>query len=165
MKQVITLRVNGTEYTLAAEPNATLADVLREELRFTGVKKGCDDGECGACSVLLDKCKVIPSCTTLACEVQGHDITTVEGLKQGDQLHPVQQAFVDCFAVQCGFCTPGMIMATCALLMENDDPTEDEIRDYLRGNICRCTGHGKIIEAVQEAARNIRAAKEAVNNG
>ena len=87
MKQVITLRVNGTEYTLAAEPNATLADVLREELRFTGVKKGCDDGECGACSVLLDKCKVIPSCTTLACEVQGHDITTVEGLKQGDQLH------------------------------------------------------------------------------
>ena len=97
--------------------------------------------------------------------MQGHDITTVEGLKQGDQLHPVQQAFVDCFAVQCGFCTPGMIMATCALLMENDDPTEDEIRDYLRGNICRCTGYGKIIEAVQEAARNIRAAKEAVNNG
>jgi len=165
MKRIITLNVNGVDYTFGAEPNATLADVLREELRFTGVKKGCDDGECGACSVLLDGCKVIPSCTTLAVEVEGHKILTIEGLKKGDQLHPLQQAFVDCFAVQCGFCTPGMIMCACALLAENDDPTEAEIRDYMRGNICRCTGYGKIIQAVQEAARNIRTAKEAVENG
>lgn len=162
MKHIITLTVNGVDYTIGAEPNATLADILREELRFTGVKKGCDDGECGACSVLLDGCKVIPSCTTLAAEVQGHNIVTVEGLKKGDQLHPVQQAFIDCFAVQCGFCTPGMIMGVCALLSENEDPTEEEIRDYLRGNICRCTGYGKIIDAVHEAAANIRKAKEAV---
>lgn len=155
MKQVITLRVNGTEYTLAAEPNATLADVLREELRFTGVKKGCDDGECGACSVLLDKCKVIPSCTTLACEVQGHDITTVEGLKQGDQLHPVQQAFVDCFAVQCGFCTPGMIMSAKALLLKNPHPNRDEIKRALAGNVCRCTGYIPIVNAVSEAAERL----------
>ena len=148
MKQVITLRVNGTEYTLAAEPNATLADVLREELRFTGVKKGCDDGECGACSVLLDKCKVIPSCTTLACEVQGHDITTVEGLKQGDQLHPVQQAFVDCFAVQCGFCTPGIIMSAEALLRRKEYPTEEEVREALSGNLCRCGTHYSAVESV-----------------
>lgn len=165
MKHIITLNVNGVDYTFAAEPNATLADVLREELRFTGVKKGCDDGECGACSVLLDNCRVIPSCTTLACEVQDHRILTIEGMKQGNQLHPLQQAFVDCFAVQCGFCTPGMIMCACALLEENDDPTEEEIRDYMRGNICRCTGYGKIVEAVQEAARNIKKAKETVING
>jgi len=154
MKQRIELNVNGQKYEVFAEPNAMLADVLREDLRFTGVKKGCDDGDCGACSVLLDG-KVIPSCTTLACEVQGCEITTIEGVKQGNLLHPVQQAFVDCFALQCGFCTPGMVMAAISLLNENPHPTEAEIRDYLRGNICRCTGYTKIIEAVQTAAERM----------
>lgn len=161
MKKLITLNVNGTDYELAVENNATLVDVLREQLRLTGVKKGCDDGDCGACSVLCDG-KVIPSCTTLACEVEGCRIITIEGVKQGDQLHPVQQAFVDCFAIQCGFCTPGMILATIALLGENPDPTEDEIRDYLRGNICRCTGYTKIITAIRQAAEVLRG-KEAEN--
>ena len=154
MKQRIVLNVNGQDYETFAEPNAMLVDVLRDDLRFTGVKKGCDDGDCGACSVLLDG-KVIPSCTTLACEVQGHKIITIEGVKQGDQLHPVQQAFVDYFALQCGFCTPGMILATISLLAENPHPTEDEIRDYLRGNICRCTGYTKIIDAINQAAKMI----------
>lgn len=155
MKQRIVLNVNGADYEVFAEPNATLVEVLREELRFTGVKKGCDDGDCGACSVLYDGA-VIPSCTTLACEVQGGKILTIEGVRQGDQLHPVQQAFVDCFALQCGFCTPGMILATISLLAENPNPTEQEIRDYLRGNICRCTGYTKIIDAVKQAAAMIQ---------
>ena len=150
MKRILNLKVNGVDYSIAAEPNALLADVLREDLHLTGVKKGCNDGDCGACSVLCNG-KVIPSCTTLACEVEGQEIITIEGVKQGDQLHPVQQAFVDCFAIQCGFCTPGMVLAVIALLDENPDPTEDEIRDYLRGNICRCTGYTKIIKAVQQA--------------
>ncbi len=150
MKQIVNLKVNGIEYTLAEEPNATLVDVLREDIGLTGVKKGCDDGDCGACSVLCNG-TVIPSCTTLAVEVQGCEITTIEGLMKNGTLHPVQQAFVDCFAIQCGFCTPGMVMATVALLAENPDPTEEEIRDFLRGNICRCTGYTKIIDAVMEA--------------
>ena len=108
MKRIVQLTVNGIIHEIAVEPNAVLADVLREQLHLVGVKKGCDDGDCGACSVLCDG-KVIPSCTTLACEVEGKEITTIEGVKQGDELHPVQKAFIDCFAVQCGFCTPGMI--------------------------------------------------------
>lgn len=147
MKRIVNLKVNGVQHELAIEPNATLVDVLREQLRLVGVKKGCDDGDCGACGVLCDG-RIIPSCTTLACEVEGHEIVTIEGVKQGGNLHPVQQAFVDCFAVQCGFCTPGMILAVISLLDENPDPDEEEIRDYLRGNICRCTGYTKIIDAV-----------------
>lgn len=159
MKRIVTLNVNGVQYELAVEPNDILADVLREQLHLTGVKKGCDDGDCGACSVLCDG-KVIPSCTTLVCEVEGRKITTIEGVKQGGQLHPVQQAFVDCFAIQCGFCTPGMVMATIALLNENPDPTEEDIRDYLRGNICRCTGYTKIIDAVNQAKETLKQQKE-----
>lgn len=160
MKQVIRLNVNEITYEIAVEPNAVLADVLREELHLTGVKKGCDDGDCGACSILCDG-KVIPSCTTLACEVEGTKIITIEGVKQGNKLHPVQQAFIDCFAVQCGFCTPGMILAIIALLDENPDPTEEEMRDYLRGNICRCTGYTKIIDAVHEAKELLKQRREA----
>lgn len=159
MKRVVSLNVNGIDHELAVEPNAVLADVLREDLRLVGVKKGCDDGDCGACSVLCDG-KVIPSCTTLACEVEGTKIITIEGVKKGSQLHPVQQAFIDCFAVQCGFCTPGMILAIIALLDENPDPTEEEMRDYLRGNICRCTGYTKIIDAVNEAKELLKQQKE-----
>jgi carbon-monoxide dehydrogenase small subunit len=150
MRQIITLTVNGTEYSFVGDTTLTLADALREELRFTGVKKGCDDGDCGACGVLLDGA-IVPSCTYLAVAAQGSEITTIEGLSQGGSLHPVQQAFVDCFAIQCGFCTPGMVLATVALLAENPDPTEDEIREYLRGNICRCTGYVKIIDAINQA--------------
>ena len=155
MKRLVTLYVNGIQHELAVEPNAILADVLREQLRLTGVKKGCDDGDCGACSVLCDG-RVIPSCTTLACEVEGCAITTIEGVKQGGQLHPMQQAFVDCFAVQCGFCTPGMILAAIALLNDNPNPSEEEIRDYLRGNICRCTGYTKIVDAIRQAAEMMK---------
>lgn len=160
MKRIVDLNVNGIQYELAVEPNDVLADVLREQLHLTGVKKGCDDGDCGACGVLCDG-KIIPSCTTLACEVEGKKIVTIEGVKQGDQLHPVQQAFIECFAIQCGFCTPGMILATIALLNENPDPTEEEIRDYLRGNICRCTGYTKIIDAVFQAKEVLKKQKEA----
>ena len=159
MKRIVNLNVNGIAYELAVEPNAILADVLREQLHLTGVKKGCDDGDCGACSVLCEG-KVIPSCTTFVCEVDGMNITTIEGVKKGDCLHPVQQAFVDCFAIQCGFCTPGMVLAAIALLNENPDPNEEEIRDYLRGNICRCTGYTKIIDAVMEAKELLKKEKE-----
>lgn len=161
MKQILNLNVNGVQYEIAAEPNAILADVLREDLKLTGVKKGCDDGDCGACSVLCEG-KVIPSCTTLAFEVEGKKILTIEGVRQGTQLHPVQQAFIDCFAVQCGFCTPGMILAVISLLDENPDPDEEEIRDYLRGNICRCTGYTKIIDAVYQA-KKVMNGQEAAN--
>lgn len=161
MKQILKLNVNGVRYEVSAEPNAVLADVLREDLKLTGVKKGCDDGDCGACSVLCDG-KIIPSCTTLAFEVEDRKITTIEGVRQGTELHPVQQAFIDCFAVQCGFCTPGMILAVISLLDENPDPDEEEIRDYLRGNICRCTGYTKIIDAVNQAKKVING-QEAAN--
>lgn len=160
MKRIVNLNVNGLQYELAVEPNDILADVLREQLHLTGVKKGCDDGDCGACSVLCDG-KVIPSCTTLVCEVEGRKIITIEGVRQGADLHPVQQAFIDCFAIQCGFCTPGMVLASIALLEENPDPTEEEIRDYLRGNICRCTGYTKIIDAINQAKEVLKQQKEA----
>lgn len=155
MKQLMTLNVNGMDYTFAADPGATLVDVLREELGFTGVKKGCDDGDCGACTVLIDG-KARASCTTLAFEVQGTKITTIEGIKNGYELHPVQRAFIDAFALQCGYCTPGMILSVISLLNENPDPSEEEIRDYLRGNLCRCTGYSKIIDAVDLAKRYIK---------
>ena len=155
MKQIMQFNINGQDYEIAAEADLTLVDLLREELGMTGVKKGCNDGDCGACTVLVDG-KAVASCTTLAVTVQGRKILTVEGLMQGGKLHPVQQAFVDAFAIQCGFCTPGMVLATIALLNDNPDPTEAEIRDYLRGNICRCTGYTKIIDAVRLAGEYIR---------
>lgn len=155
MKQIMHFTINGLDYDVAVEPNTTLVDLLREELHITGVKKGCNEGECGACSVLCDD-RVIPSCTTLAADVQDTRIVTIEGLKQGNLLHPVQQAFIDCFAIQCGFCTPGMILSVVALLNYNIDPTEEEMRDYLRGNICRCTGYTKIIDAINQAKETLR---------
>lgn len=150
MKQLMVFNINGTEYEVAVAPNKTLLEVLKDELRLTGAKTGCNEGDCGACTVLLDG-KCVASCTLLAIQAQGHEITTIEGLATADGLHPVQQAFIDCFAIQCGYCTPGMILATVALLNENPDPTEYEIRDFLRGNICRCTGYKQIVEAVMEA--------------
>lgn len=155
MKQLMTFNVNSVQYELAIDTSMTLLDMLREELSLTGAKKGCDDGDCGACTVLVDG-KAVASCTTLAAEVQNKEIITIEGLAKNGKLHPLQRAFIDCFALQCGYCTPGMILSGVALLSENPDPTEEEIRDTLRGNICRCTGYTKIIDAINQAKREMK---------
>jgi len=148
----MTLTVNGTPYEVAIEPRQSLLQLLREELHLTGTKEGCSEGECGACTVLIDG-KTVDSCLIFALEAQGREVTTIEGLAQGDQLHPVQKAFAEYGAVQCGFCTPGMILAAKALLDSNPHPTELEIRQGISGNLCRCTGYVKIVEAIQAAAR------------
>jgi len=134
------------------EPRQSLLQLLREELHLTGTKEGCSEGECGACTVLLDG-RTVDSCLIFALEAQGREVTTIEGLAQGDQLHPVQKTFAEYGAVQCGFCTPGMILAAKALLDSNPHPTEAEIRQGISGNLCRCTGYVKIVEAIQAAAR------------
>ena len=149
MKRLIRLCVNGEDYDVYAEPWKLLSEVLRDELALTGVKVGCQEGECGACTVLIDG-KVVRSCLTLAVQAQGKKILTIEGLAK-DGLHPLQRAFVDHFAVQCGFCTPGMILSAKGLLDENPNPTEEEVREILVGNLCRCGGYLKIIEAVLAA--------------
>ena len=151
MKELIRLKVNGQEYELAVDTHRTLLEVLREQLGFVGTKNGCDQGECGTCTVLLDG-KPVHSCLSLAVEAQGKNITTIEGLAKGDDLHPLQQAFVDHGAIQCGFCTPGMIMSAKSLLDRNPSPTAHEIRRTISGNLCRCTGYVKIIEAIKAVA-------------
>jgi carbon-monoxide dehydrogenase small subunit len=143
--------VNGRPVELSVEPHRTLLDVLRDDLELTGAKKGCDRGDCGACTVLLDG-KPVTSCMMLAVQADGCRITTIEGLSEGGRLHPVQQAFVDQGAVQCGFCTPGMVLAAVALLEEHPHPTEAQVRDAIAGNLCRCTGYVKIVEAIMDAA-------------
>ena len=150
MKQTIEMTVNGQNIRSSAEGSQTLLEFLREQLDLTGTKRGCDQGDCGACTVLIDG-QPVNSCLVLAAEVSDKDITTIEGLGQDDRLHPLQQAFVDHNAVQCGFCTPGMILTATALLNENPNPTETEIRRYLQGNLCRCTGYSKIVQAIQTA--------------
>lgn len=150
----ISLNVNGERHELLAEPNRSLTQVLREDLELTGVKHGCDEGECGACAVLFDGVPV-NSCLVLAAQAQGHEIITIEGLADGNKLHPVQQAFVEHGAVQCGFCTPGMVLSAKALLDRKKRPTEREIRTAISGNLCRCTGYEKIVDAVQAAARKL----------
>ena len=152
MKRLITLTVNSTPYEVAIEPRQSLLQLLREELHLTGTKEGCSEGECGACTVLLDG-KTVDSCLIFALEAQGREVTTIEGLAQGEQLHPVQKAFAEYGAVQCGFCTPGMILAAKALLDSNPHPTEAEIRQGISGNLCRCTGYQHIVNAVQHAAK------------
>jgi carbon-monoxide dehydrogenase small subunit len=154
-KQRIHVTVNAEEYDLLVQPDRTLLDFLREDLGLTGAKKGCDEGDCGACTVIVNG-KVVTACLVLAVEVHGAAITTIEGLHAGDGLHPIQQAFVDSGAVQCGFCTPGMILTTKALLDEIPDPSEEEIKHYLEGNLCRCTGYTKILEAVQTAVQLLK---------
>ena len=152
----ITLYVNGQPRTLEVKSNELLLNVLRNRLYLTGAKYGCGIAECGACTVIKDG-KSILSCMLPAVAADGCEITTVEGLVSDDgQLSPVQQSFVDDAAIQCGFCTPGMVMASTALLNENPDPSEDEIRDYLRGNLCRCTGYASIVKAVQDAAQRLQ---------
>jgi carbon-monoxide dehydrogenase small subunit len=152
MNRSIEFRVNGRNAQLSVGGNQTLLELLREQLDLTGTKRGCGSGDCGACTVLMDG-QPVNACLVLAAEVAGRDITTIEGLGPDDSLHPLQQAFVDYNAVQCGFCTPGMLLTASALLDENPDPTDEEIRLYLQGNLCRCTGYGKIVQAIQAAAR------------
>lgn len=153
MKQmiVVELRVNGEAYELAVRPQATLLEVLREQLGFTGTKDGCGTGECGACTVLLDGAPIL-SCLTLAAECEGRGVTTIEGLATDGRLTPVQEAFVAAGAVQCGFCTPGMVLSATALLLERLQPTLPEIEKALEGHLCRCTGYNKIVDAVRQAA-------------
>ncbi len=151
----IRLRINGLALELEVKPWATLLDTLREDLGLTGTKEGCGQGECGACTVLMDG-KPVNACLILAMEAEGKEIVTIEGLASGDDLHPIQQAFVDRGGMQCGFCTPGMILSAKALLDENPDPTDEEIRKGLEGNFCRCTGYTKIIESIRVAAERMK---------
>ena len=150
-KNRVTLRVNGEAYDLLTYPHRTLLEVLREDLHLTGAKESCGEGACGSCTVLLDGAPV-RSCLLLAIEAEGREITTIEGLAAGGKLHPLQEAFVEHHAIQCGFCTPGMILTAKALLDATPEPTEEEIRRALSGNICRCTGYAKIVDAVKAAS-------------
>ncbi|MFH1935591.1 MAG: (2Fe-2S)-binding protein [Pseudomonadota bacterium] len=151
MKIAIEIRVNGEKYDLEVKPNWTLLDVLRYELGLTGAKKGCGSGKCGCCTVLMNG-KPIDSCLLLAVQANGAEVVTIEGLAAGDEPHPLQAAFVEKGAIQCGFCTPGTILTAKALLDTNPDPQEHEIKAAIAGNLCRCTGYTKIIEAVQHCA-------------
>jgi carbon-monoxide dehydrogenase small subunit len=150
-KSVITMTVNGAAHTVETWPMMRLLDVLREELGLTGTKEGCGEGECGACSILLDG-RLVNSCLVPALQADGARITTIEGIATADRLHAMQQAFIDCGGAQCGICTPGMIVAAVSLLEQNPHPTEDEIRNGLAGNLCRCTGYMRIFEAVKQGA-------------
>ena len=145
------LQVNGRQVTSEVQPNHTLLDYLRDDLDLLGANKACESGDCGCCIVLKDQ-QPVCTCLMLAVDADGSDVVTIEGLAQGEELHPVQRAFVDKWAIQCGFCTPGMIMSAVALLRETPRPSEDDIRYALAGNLCRCTGYAKIVEAVQYAA-------------
>ena len=155
MRQNLELQVNGQLYEAFVEPWRTLAEVLREELGLTGVKVACDTGDCGSCTILIDG-KAVKSCVMLAFQARGKEITTIEGLATEEGLHPLQEAFIEHFAVQCGYCTPGMILKAKALLDENPDVTEDEIRAGLAGNLCRCTGYVKIVEAIMAAQAKMK---------
>ncbi len=155
MKQIISLNVNNDTYQVAAYPSQTLLDVLREDLGLTGTKRSCGTGTCGMCTVIIDK-KAVLACLTLAVECEGKTITTIEGISNPDgTLHPLQESFVENGAVQCGFCSPGIIMTAKALIDKNPNPDEEDIKEALAGTICRCTGHFKTIEAVQKAAEHI----------
>ena len=154
MSEQIVLTVNGVAYPVAIEQSRNLLSVIRTEVGLTGTKEGCDDCECGACMVLLDG-QPVNSCSYLAVQAQGRDITTIEGVLDGDDLHPLQRNLLDEGGVQCGYCTPGMVMSAAALLTRNSTPTEEEIRIGLSGNLCRCTGYTKIVQAVQRTANEL----------
>ncbi len=156
MKHDISLTVNGDTYDLSVEPWRTLNEVLREDLNLTGTKLGCGSGDCGACTVIVDG-KSVSSCLTLAVEMDGRQILTVEGLSpSGETLHPIQEAFIEKGAIQCGFCTPGMELSALNLLKTNPSPSDTEIRSAISGNLCRCTGYNKIVDAIAEAGRRIK---------
>ena len=157
--KLVTLTINGRAQCKAIAPNMTLLDFLRDELNLTGTKNGCDSGECGCCSVLLG-CKPILSCLMLAVEAEGRDVTTIEGIAQKGVMHPVQEAIIRLGGLQCSFCTAGVILSSVALLNRNPDPDDEEIRHALAGNLCRCTGFTKIINAVKDAAKTLREQKK-----
>jgi aerobic carbon-monoxide dehydrogenase small subunit len=159
MKKKIQLTLNGKKTTLEAPAHRLLLDLLRDEIGLTGTKEGCGTGDCGACTVFLNG-KPVNSCLILSGELDGAELVTIEGLKIGSELHPIQKAFIQDGGAQCGYCTPGMLMMAKALLDENPNPTEEEIRFALSGNLCRCTGYAKIIQAVQDAAKEIRQAAQ-----
>ena len=151
-KRVISFKLNGVDRDELVLDNMTMVDFLRKQMHLTGTKRGCEEGECVACTILLDG-KAVTSCTMLAVEADGHEIVTIEGVRKDGVLHPIQKEFIDKWALQCGFCTPGMIMSAISLLNENPNPTEHEIRDGIAGNLCRCTGYVKIVEAIASAAK------------
>ena len=153
MKHPVTLNVNGEVIEISVEPNELLVDVLRDKLDLTGTKVGCGTGDCGACTVMVNG-TAVNACLMLAIEANGKEILTIEGLAKNGQLDPIQQSFVDEGAIQCGFCTPGMVLSAKALLDQNPHPTDEEIRMEIAGNICRCTGYAKIIDAIRLASRN-----------
>lgn len=155
MRKALQLTVNGELRQVLVEPYYSLLDALRDDIRLTGTKKGCDEGDCGACTVFLNG-KPVTSCMVLAHSAHDSEVTTIEGLANLEELHPVQQAFVDHGGLQCGFCIPGLIMSATALLQENPNPTEEEVRFGIGGNLCRCTGYSKVVEAVLAAAEDMR---------
>jgi len=156
-KTHVTTTINGEPVEFLCDASQTMLDVLRDQLGLTGSKEGCGSGDCGACSITLDN-RLVCSCLILAPEADGHQIQTIEGMAQGDQLHPLQKKFVELAALQCGICTPGFLVASKALLDRNSNPTETEVRYWLAGNLCRCTGYDKIIRAVMEVAADMREA-------
>ncbi len=158
MKHILNIEINGRPYEVAVSAKTVLSELLRDQLNLTGTKIGCGQGECGACTVLMDRVP-INSCIVLALEAEGKEITTIEGIADGQILHPVQKAFIEQGAIQCGFCSPGMILTSKALLDADPNPTEPKIRSALAGNLCRCTGYQKIVEAVDHAARKMSSTK------
>jgi len=156
-KTHVATTVNGASVEFLCEPHHTLLDVLRDDLNLTGTKEGCGSGDCGACSVMIDG-RLVCSCLTFAAECNGRKIDTIEGMANGTKLHPLQQKFLEHAALQCGICTPGMLISAKALLEKKPDPTEEEVRYWLAGNLCRCTGYNKIVEAVLDAAAELRSA-------
>ena len=159
-KRHVTATVNGDPVEFLADPGMTLLDALRDELGLTGSKEGCGSGDCGACSVIMDG-RLVCSCLVLAAEAEGHRISTIEGMAEGGVLHPLQRKFIEHAALQCGFCTPGLLVAAKALLESNPNPTETEARYWLAGNLCRCTGYDKVIRAVMDAGAELRQARVA----
>jgi len=155
MTHLIRLAINGRNYDLAVPPNRTLVDLLRYDLKLTGTKKGCDEGDCGSCTVLLDG-RPVNSCLVLAVQANGKSVTTIEGVETDEGLHPIQKAFVEHGAIQCGFCTSGMILSGKSLLEKNSNPDELEVRTAISGNLCRCTGYQKIVEAIRAAGKDMQ---------
>ena len=155
MKHLIKIKVNGNDYELAVRPGTTLLDLLREDINLTGTKKGCELGDCGACTVIIDG-KAVNACLILAVEAEGKSITTIEGISGNSELHPLQRSFIEKGAIQCGYCTPGMILRTKAFLDEKPDATTQEIKEAITGNLCRCTGYTKIFEAIETAQAYIK---------
>jgi len=160
MKKQISLNINDNEYDLLVSPNETLAQVIRgQQVGLTGTKQGCETGDCGACTVLLDG-KAVNSCLVLAAQVDGSSVTTIEGLAKNGEMHPIQQAFIEEGAVQCGYCSPGMILKAKSLLDVNPSPSRQQIRETMTGNLCRCTGYFKIVNAVEKAAEKLKAQEQ-----